>query len=162
MTIHYDSSIVKRTKSGAVVLSDTLEKGERLLDGSTYKDEEARLRSINTPNPFAQGSMVEHNTPENPAAGMTLDPTLTNTIREGDDLTLTGERGEDSTAKLVATLSDDGESTAIVPNPATQYLDPPKPSDSKQEWYDYAVKAKGHEGAYDDLTKNELIAQYGA
>jgi hypothetical protein len=36
MTIHFEGSIVKVTKGGVRVLSNTLEKGEKLADGRTY------------------------------------------------------------------------------------------------------------------------------
>ena len=173
MTIIYDSSIVKRNKDGAVLISDRLEKGERLIDGSTYRDEEVRLGRVNTPSPFAQGSMIENNNPDNPAPGLTTEDGI-NTIRQGDDITKTGEKGEEQKeTSHILTVTDDGNSTQVVtPNEElreretptstqTEYVDPPKDSDSKREWYDYAVKAKGHTGEYDDLTKSELIEKFG-
>lgn len=178
MPIYYDNSIVKKTKDGNTVIATTLEKGETLIDGSTYRDEEVRLRDVNSPSPFAQSSMTEWNNPENPAPGLTTEDGI-NTIRVGDDITLTGEQGEETPSDLKATVSDDGNSTIVVPTEGNEaplsaaesgavqtpkgdkeYLDPPKESDSKREWFDYAV-AKGHEGEYGDITKNELVAQYG-
>jgi len=38
MTILFESSIVKTNKDGAVVLSTTLEKGEKLINGKTYDE----------------------------------------------------------------------------------------------------------------------------
>lgn len=172
MSITYDSTIVKVTKDGETVVSNVLEKGERLIDGTTYRDEEVRLGRVNTPSPFAQGTLTEHNTPDSPSKALTLDSTQTNTLRVGDDENATGEQSAPSEAKHIATLTDDGNSTQVVTPDEdllaretnsssaseTKYIDPPRDSDSKQEWYDYATKHKGLTAKYDEITKNEIIS----
>lgn len=175
MTIRYDWSIVKFNKDGARVISDTLEKGEKLVDGTTYKQERKRLEAERPESsPFAQGSMEEQNDPDTTAFALTLDETQTNTKRDTDE---TPEPAEVSDPALdtKATVSEDGDSTAVVHegdssgeevkddgakdlDANAKTVDPPRPSDSKQEWYDYATKNKGLKANYDDITKNEIVA----
>lgn len=173
MTIQYDSSIVKLDKDGNSLLSLTLEKGEKLVNGQTYKQELARLAAVNGPSVFAQGSMVEHNDPEKPAAAAKLDSTQTNTIREGDDENATGEQPVETEPSHIATVTEDGNSTEIVtPDEdllnretpgaadATAQDGPPAKDASKEDWYEYA-KTKGFDGEYETTTKKSFIEQYG-
>lgn len=172
MTIEYDYSVEKINKDGVTVLSNRLEKGEKLTNGQTYKDEQKRLGKEPESSPFAQGSLTEHNNPENPSEALTLSADGNNTKREGDaDPEPFGEAPFEP--ELVATTDDEGTST-IVKTPEgeapasadgeesddseTEFVDPPKDSDSKQEWYDYATKHKGLDVAYEDITKNDIIA----
>lgn len=172
MTIEYDQSVAKYTKDGVYALSNKLEKGEKLANGSTYKDEQKRLGKAPEGSPFAQGTLTEHNHPENPSEALTLSADGNNTKREGD-----ADPEPAAPApfepELVATTDDEGSSTVITTpegeTPATgedddsdtEYVDPPKESDSKQEWYDYATEHKGLKAEYDDVTKNEIIAFVG-
>lgn len=178
MTIEYDYTVEKINKDGDIVLSNKLEKGEKLTNGQTYKNEQERLGKEPESSPFAQGSMTEHNNPENPSEGLTLSEDGVNTKRVGDVDPAEPARAE-LDPELVATDSSDGNSTVIVEadknNQATEeaveevesgssdkeYVDPPKESDSKQEWYDYATEHKGLTAEYDDITKNEIIAFVG-
>ena len=171
MTIEYDYSVEKITKDGVVVLSNRLEKGEKLTNGQTYKDEQKRLNKEPESSPFAQGTLTEHNKPENPAPALTLSADGNNTKQEGDaDPEPFAEAPFEP--ELIATTDDEGSSTVVVTpegeKPAgtdeaseKEYVDPPKDSDSKQEWYDYATKHKGLTAEYDDVTKNDIISFVG-
>lgn len=168
MTIEYDQSVAKYNKNGDVVLSNTLEKGEKLITGATYKDEQKRLGKAPEGSPFAQGSLIEHNNPTDPIPGLTVTSDGVNTRRQ-DDLDPEPAPRAPFEPELVATTDDEGSSTVITTpsgeTPATgsesEYVDPPKDSDSKQEWFDYATKHKGLKAEYDDITKNEIIAFVG-
>lgn len=114
MSIEYDHSIVKTTKSGATALSTRLEPGEKLANGRTYKQELKRLAVIKPESsPFAQGSLTEHNNPENPSPALTLSDDGVNTKREGDEDPQPLEYAPVE-PDLVATSSEDGNSTVIV------------------------------------------------
>lgn len=181
MTIEYDQSIAKYDKDGNVVLSNTLEKGEKLINGQTYKQEQKRLGKAPEGSPFAQGTLTEHNNPTDPVPGLTVTSDGVNTRRQDDPDTEPAARAPFE-PELVATESTDGNSTVIVEpdenNQATpeatkaveegstddakmETVDPPKDSDSKQEWFDYATEHKGLDKDYDDVTKNEIIAFVG-
>lgn len=178
MTIEYDYSVEKINKDGVRVLSNRLEKGEKLTNGQSYKDEQKRLNVEPESSPFAQGSLTEHNQPEDPSEALTLSEDGNNTKRAGDPDPEPFEEAPFE-PEHVATESSDGASTVIVDpdenNQATseavenvesgsgeassvEFVDPPKDSDSKQEWYDYAKANKGLDVAYEDITKNEIIA----
>ncbi|WNN94987.1 hypothetical protein SEA_MAGRITTE_10 [Microbacterium phage Magritte] len=178
MTIEYDYSVEKINKDGVTVLSNRLEKGEKLSNGQTYKDEQKRLGKEPESSPFAQGTLTEHNKPEDPSAALTLSADGNNTKREGDaDPEPFGEAPFEP--ELIATTDDEGISTIVTTPegnaPASadgeesegsddsekEYVDPPKDSDSKQEWYDYATEHKGLTVEYDDITKNDIIAFVG-
>lgn len=174
MTIEYDQSVAKYTKDGVYALSNKLEKGEKLANGSTYKDEQKRLGKAPEGSPFAQGTLTEHNNPTDPVSGLTVTSDGVNTRRQ-DDPDPEPAAIAPFEPELVATTDDEGSSTVVTTpegeTPATgekstddsdtEYVDPPKESDSKQEWYDYATEHKGLKAEYDDVTKNEIIAFVG-
>lgn len=176
MTIEYDYSIVKIDKDGNSILSNKLEKGEKLLNGASYKDELKRLGKEPESSPFAQGTLTEHNNPTDPVPALTVTSDGVNT-RRADDPDTEPAAIAPFEPELVATESTDGNSTVIVKpdenNQATPEatkaveegktitVDPPKDSDSKQEWFDYATEHKGLTAEYDDVTKNQIIAFVG-
>lgn len=175
MTIEYDYSIVKIDKDGNSVLSNKLEKGEKLLSGASYKDELKRLGKEPESSPFAQGTLTEHNNPTDPVPALTVTADGVNTRRVDDPEPEPAARAPFE-PELVATTDEEGSSTVITTpegeTPATGEdeeedesktitVDPPKDSDSKQEWYDYATEHKGLTVEYDDITKNDIIAFVG-
>jgi hypothetical protein len=165
MTIEYDYSVEKIDKDGNKVLSNRLEEGEKLANGQSYADEVKRLDVEPQSSPFAQGTMIEHNKPENPSEALTLSADGINTKRETDADPETFKPAPFE-PELTATQSEDGNSTAVVPTSesttsgaeADDADEAPKESDSKQVWYDYATEHKGLTVAYEDITKNEIIA----
>ena len=106
--------------------------------------------------------------PASAYAALTVTEDGVNTRRADDPETAPAERAPFE-PELVATTDDEGSSTVVTTpegeTPKTEsegsekeYVDPPKESDSKQEWYDYATEHKGLDVAYDDITKNDIIA----
>ncbi len=113
MTIEYDYSVEKINKNGDKVLSNQLYKGEKLANGQTYAQELKRLGKEPESSPFAQGTLTEHNKPENPSPALTLSEDGINTRREGDhDPELRGVA--DFEPEKIAKASDDGNSTVVV------------------------------------------------
>lgn len=155
MTIHFDSTIVKIRKDGVRVISSTLEKGEKLLDGRTY----AEVKKGDTPTPEVEGG------------GLTLDPVTNSSVPIENDAKVSGEQkhaedlaGNAGPATSGLTL-DETKTSTVSADTASSSDDSednaPAKSDDKQAWFDYA-QTKGFDGEYDDLTKAELIKKYGA
>lgn len=182
MTIDYDYTVEKINKDGNAVLSNQLHSGEKLSNGQTYAQEQKRLSDfVPESSPFAQGSLSEHNKPENPVPALTLSDDGVNTKR-ADDVDPEPRESAPVEPDLIATVSEDGSSTIIVSPEDDEEADEdapeedepvdppveepaddetPQASDSKQAWYDYATEHKGLTVAYEDITKNEIIAFVG-
>lgn len=104
MTIHFDSSILKVNKDGVRVISTTLEKGEKLLDGRTYND-------------LAKGKTPE--VPEVETGGLTLDVETNSSVPTGVGPTGDQTHGDvlgsnDVPVSSGLTLNEDGTGTAAA------------------------------------------------
>ena len=183
MTITFDSTIGKKTKGGAFVLSSSLEPGETLSTGETY-DEVAERLGAGTPVTNVAGVTQEESPVTSDA--LTLDPTGTSTIREGDTAPEVPEAAD--VPPNVATVNPEGDSTEVqVGNEKLQANnaeisadaaaqagnagsddeddedgEPKVPAFSadKQTLYDFAKAHRGLTEEYTDITKGQIIENY--
>lgn len=136
MDIQFDHTIVKVNKDGHVVMGNSLSKGEKLISGETYAEAQERLGGETVGIPAAQEVVTVEAEP------LTLDPSQTSTVSAENTSTSAPKNTEQE-------KSDDGQTGAR-----------PDDSDPKSVWFEYAL-GKGHKGEYDDITKQQLIEQYG-
>lgn len=109
MTVYFESSITKIDKDGNFVLGTTLEKGEKLTTGETYKQVADGILETKS-HDVAITSILD---PEADSISMTLDPTFTNSILSTYE---PGEFPEDKqTAVLVAETDETKTNTVVTP-----------------------------------------------
>lgn len=180
MTITFDQSVVKIRKDGVQVLSNTLEKGEKLADGETYAEAKKRLADSSV------GIYIQPDSGE-AAPGLTTDPTGVSTIpvelkdefqKQLDNPAVI----EDTTGDAAQTLTENADQTGSTPASEIEEEDDDASDDEKDDspehdgddktgvrpdddaakpvWFEYA-QGKGHKGEYEDITKKQLIEQYG-
>lgn len=142
MDIQFDHTIVKVNKDGHVVMGNSLSKGEKLISGETYAEAQKRLGGETVGIPAAQEVVTVEAEP------LTLDPSQTSTVPAVETVTVenTSTAAPENTEQE---KNDDGQ-TGVRPDD----------SDPKSVWFEYAL-GKGHKGEYDDITKKQLIEQYG-
>ena len=143
MDIQFDHTIVKVNKDGHVVMGNSLSKGEKLISGETYAQVQERLGGETVGIPAAQEVVTVEAEP------LTLDPSQTSTVPAVETVTVenTSTPAPENTEQE---KNDDDDQTGVRPDD----------NDPKPEWFEYAL-GKGHKGEYDDITKKQLIEQYG-
>ena len=189
MDIQFDHTIVKVNKDGHVVMGNSLSKGEKLISGETYAEVQERLGGETVGIPAAQEVVTVEAQPltldasqtstvpadETVPVEITSTPAPENTEQEkNDDAPVLGADSQEG-GELKGTLDEAGDSTAVVPvedgdtpedegdgeeKDDDQTGVRPDDNDPKPVWFEYAL-GKGHKGEYDDITKKQLIEQYG-
>jgi len=152
MTIHYDHSIVKIDGDGNRIISSYINPGERLENGQTYEELAPETDSIAPANDVH----VVGDDEGDQGQGMTLD--------EGSNGTAP-IAGNDPAESPVGDGVEPGSSNDGGPSGenGTEGDDEdkaPAKSALKDEWFAYA-QSKGFEGDENDITKEQLIEQYG-
>ena len=153
MTLQFDHTIVKINKDGHIVMGHSLSKGEKLIGGDTYEEVKERVGDQTIGIPAA----LETVTVEVPS--LTADHTLTSTV-PGEapvEVEQTGVVSPDNTDPEVGS----GEKLGAADYDKDKTGERPGDDAPKAEWFEYAL-GRGHKGEYDDITKKQLIEQYGA
>lgn len=176
MTLQFDHTIVKVNKDGHIVMGNSLSKGERLVGGDSYEDVVERVGDQTIGIPAATQTV----TVEVPA--LTLDESFTSTVPatdltsveqtgvvspdntdpEGGSGEVLGTAHEGTSNELKGTTDDEKNSTVVEElDDADKTGERPDDDADKSTWYEFAL-GKGHKGEYTDITKKQLIEQYGA
>lgn len=143
MTIHFDNTIIKIDKDGNRLASSYIAPGEKLENGQSYEEVAKQFGGGDAAIDPANDVHVLSTEESDQGQGMTLDESGTGTAALGTE---TGSSNEGAASGDKGTEGDEDKA--------------PAKSANKDEWFAYA-QAHGYEGEEDDITKDQLIEQYG-